>query len=237
MKLEGFNLITGIQQDNNWQPTANSIAQFIVIGVFEKAKISIKNALRQQQKPINKVTIKRDFELKPLVCDGNPTLQISVNSPMTSKQRVMDFYDSASGPDNLIGMSVRCKDTKGVIESVVGTLGKLREALLDWKPTDYDPNILTSSPDDDLVLGVKTYKGKIYHYPIRVLDVIVEMGGLAALGLSKKEINQVSYAVKIPPHDRLPLINIVRTELVNFCRTRYPAIEIRKSLGKIIKFV
>jgi Piwi domain len=227
MQLEGFDLVNSVYQKQNWQLTSEAIAQFVAIGVLDEAKGVMKSALSKDTHKVKVVNVDREADLKGFSVDGKPVLQITLSSPMSSSTKLSSFYDSDNPDASIRGRPVRCKGTKGIAEKKVGELGGLRAKLKSYKPTDYDPAILDQLPDNHPVIEVRPYFGKKrYHYPLDVLEIIVDMGNLKRLGLDQKQINEVSYKLKISPDKRALLVSKVRDSLVTFLKNKYPAITI-----------
>lgn len=226
MELEGFDLVENVTLRNDWSPSAEAISQFVVRGILDFAKSTVKNILSKERFIVRNVIIDRSYELKGIVLHNQPALQITVNSPMSSSQKLKDLYQESS-PDSIIDVAVKCKDTKGHVEAIIGELKDHRTRLKRYNPTDYDVTLLDKLPDNHPIISVRPYhKSKPYHYPLGVLDLTVDLPGLRQLGLREPEIKQVTKRLKISPPDRAPLILQVRDGLVGFLKPKYPSVTI-----------
>ncbi len=234
MKLDGFDVVDDVVPIPGWEPLANAIAQFVARGVFDLAKSHLREVMKDERKTFSDVTIDRDAVFKGIVVEGQPALQIQVRSPMGTSRSLADFYKQ-QGETRVKGMLIKCKDTTGKWVRIVSQLGDpvdssgktRRQQLLDWNPSDYDPAILSTLPDDHPVIELKPeHSKKSYYYPLRVLRLVVEMGTLSQFGLTNNQIDQVSRALKLAPTERRRLVEKVREGVVGYCAQSYPATHI-----------
>lgn len=225
MRLEGFDLVLGVNQEESWQPSPNAIAQFVVKGILDDAKGNLKAALKAEEFKRKTIIVERQAKPKGTFVEDSPALQITVKSPMSSTQKLQSFYNP-NNPNSLIGIAASCKDTSGVVESLIGTLGEHRERLQGYKPTDYDATLLETLPDNHPIVALRTYSDREYHYPLQVLDIVVDLPGLKKLGLTESEAKDVITRLKIAPAHREKLVSRARESLVKFVGQSHPHITI-----------
>jgi Piwi domain len=234
MKLEGLDVVDDVELDRTWQPSANTIAQFVSRGVLDLARDHLREFLKDECSLVGSITLDRAGLFKGIVVDNQPALQIHIHSPMGTNQSLEKLYKE-HGESKVKGMLIKCKDTTGKWARIVGKLGDVidssgttnRQKLQAWKPSDYKPAILDELPDDHLVIALKPeHRKKDYHYPLCVLKPVVEMATLGQFGLSGADIDKVSRKLKIAPEERNRLVKKVRDGVISYLKRFYPAINI-----------
>lgn len=239
MQLEDFGLIQDFQQQENWLPSANVLAEFVANAIFDDVKHLTKNPLGGKARTFGRVRVVRKPHLKGIVVDGTPALQITVTSPMSSTQTLMEFFEShGKNFDKIKGIDAKCKDTIGTVKEIVGNLEQHRARLKSYKPASYDATLLDTLPDEHPIVAIKpSHSRNSYHYPMQVLKIVVDMGNMSRLGLSNKEINDVTGYLKISPDNRRPIIIRIVNALSAFLKAKFGAISLGEAFNNPNLFI
>lgn len=227
-KIEGFDQVIAIDDLVGWQATAESVAQFVAIGMSDKAQNSIRPMLKTEKLTVKMINVERVADFKGVVVNGEPALQITVRSNMDSTVKLSAVFNPQHPTDSIKNMAVKCKNTRGIAQKQIGVLdAQMKLKLKGYNPKDYDATILDRLPSDHPIIEVKkTFGSKKYFYPLEVLEVAVDMGNLSSFGLTQAEINKITYRLKIVPDARFKLVSNIRDSFLSFLVKEFPSIRI-----------
>ncbi len=234
-KIEGFDQVIRIDDIVGWQVTAESVAQFVAIGMADKAQAYVRNVLRSEKLSVKMIGVQRVADFKGIVVYGQPSLQITVRSEMDSTVKLSAVFDAQSPIESIKNRSVKCKNTPGIAQKQAGVLDdQMRVKLKGYSPKDYDVSIFDRLPYDHPVIEVKKVNGsKKYLYPLEVLDVSVNMANLSTFGLVQSEINKITYRLKIAPDLRFQLVSKVKEAFSTFLGKEYSSVTLGERYNSV----
>jgi hypothetical protein len=231
-KTRGFGEVRSIGS-TTWQPTPKAIAHFVARGILEDLKRTEKHFGRKPVHSIKGVIVQREVDFKGVEVNGHPALQMSVRSPISSTLRIQDLpvYD-VDNLQNIVGLGARCKDTKGEIVKIVGSLGEHRARFKSWDIDTYDPSILDMLADSHPIVSLKAYGGnRAYDYPLHVLMLNLDLTTLKQTDLSAREVNNIVNSLKISPRDRYAIVHEFLSRASNVLEQKFDEIKLGQNFN------
>src|SRR2546426_51380 len=121
---QDFRSLRGVRPDFGWQPTPQAIADFFARGLVGDLQDSLRAALRGARRDLGAATVVRDHDVRGWVVHGHPSLSISIESHLLSKQDLVQYAQTLGRREDLLGLWVMDKAShslKGEIVRIVGS--------------------------------------------------------------------------------------------------------------------
>lgn len=169
-----FRSLRRVYQARNWTPSAQTQADFVARGLLADEEKKIRQILDTQKQDLGSAYLERVYEVRGWDVQGKPAVSVSISSRLVFKQDVATYAKSVS-PEALIGLQVADKTgtLKGEIVEIVGTLANARNRLLRITQREEMQSIISSAPDNELVVSVSTGSSHPYDYVVSALRVVL----------------------------------------------------------------
>jgi len=200
---EVFRHLLEISPDLGYHPSSVDLAKVVARGLARDHEMVLRRDLARWSVDLDLAGVERIHEIHPLVVAGTPCVSISVSSRIVYKMDVHQCLQDKANPSELIGYWVADKFSgyKGEIREVIGSLGDLRERLLNLTSNERTREILKESPDDTFVLRVGR---EGFDYAATCLRVVLQMDYIHEFGVNPSQAQQ---ALRIAPSDRWRMVN------------------------------
>jgi len=196
-----FRDLQGVQQDLGFEITPQAQADFVACGLFSDIDREINLMLSKKAHTIGSVRIERMCKKRGWVVNGLPSVSISIESEQIYIPDLKAYLAQVSDSSKLIGLLVADKTStfKDEIVKIVGELKVHRVRLLTLTKKPETKSLITSAPDDELVVAV----GDHYHYLASALRIVMRTGDYKRFGVDSKKVLNI---LKIEPKLRSELV-------------------------------
>lgn len=202
---QDFRYLRGVRPDFGWDPTPQAVADFFARGLLGDLHDRLRAALTGARRDLGAATVVRDYDVRGWVVQGHPSLSISVESHLLSKQDLMQYAQTLGRREDLLGLWVMDKASrslKGEIVRIVGSAAGERSRLLRLAQREEMRNLIRKAPDDTPVVAVAAHRDE-YDYVANALDIVLRIQDCNRFHIDPK--SALSF-FRIAPHDRLRLV-------------------------------
>lgn len=198
-----FKGLRSVAMDYQWQADARSMSEFVARGLFADVEKSIQKVLLKNKQDLGSAVVERVHEVRGWVVDGAPAVSVSISSRLVLKQDLKGYAAQVS-QDQLVGLQVADKTSslKGELTEIVGTLATERQRLLHLTQRGEMQNLITTSPDSDLVVTVSNGRND-YDYAIGALRIILYLEYLYRFNINSRKALS---ALRLEPKLRADII-------------------------------
>lgn len=243
MALPTLKNLTAIEPVVSITITPPIIAQYVAEGILDLAYDALSESLQATHVTVGKVQVTRQAQFKGLVIGGTtPAVQITVRSTMSSLQSLEDYLrHHGEEKAKASGLEIKCRSTSGTFDGVIGKLDDVatgsmthRDRLKGYNPTDYPASLLESLPSDHQVVALKPNFGRtIYHYPIKVLKLVVSMANLHQFVQSPNDQRDIAGYLKLPPAKRHEMVQIVWRDVQRYLEVQGSAVQLGAAYNQV----
>lgn len=182
---EIFRGLHSVNQVDNWQPSADTIAEFVVRGLLSDKYPQIRQLLDQKRRDLGNAHIERVYDLRGWVVEGQPAVSIAISSNIIFKEDCRTYAKRVK-EDELIGLLVGDKTStfKGEIVKIAGYLSTERERLLSITKRQETKKLINDTGDEELVVSIANGHIHPYDYIAGALKIIPRMEDLGRFGIN-----------------------------------------------------
>ncbi|MGQ9889181.1 MAG: Piwi domain-containing protein [Aggregatilineales bacterium] len=172
---ETFKNLRGVNAIPEWKPDERAIADFVARGLLSDKEKDIQDVLLKKEQDLGRAVVERVHDLRGWVVDNAPAVSVSISSRLVLRQDLKE-YATQVPQEQLLGLQVADKTSslKGELTGIVGTLATERPRLLLLTQREKMQQLLTSSPDSDLVVTISDGRND-YDYAISALRIILRI--------------------------------------------------------------
>ncbi len=173
---EVFKAICGIDADETFKETAQTVADLIAFGVDDDLRKPILEILRADRRVIRSALVEREHGICGWVVDGKPAISITLHSRLVSAYSLPQYIKQrVQRTEDLIDLPVRDKTStlRGTITGIVGPLGDFREVLASQASREETKAYIAQAPDDELIVQVTATNRRNYNYMVSLLEIVV----------------------------------------------------------------
>lgn len=184
---ETFKNLRGVSAISGWTPDTRALADFVARGLLSDVEKDIQQVLSKNKQDLGSAVVERVHDLRGWVVDGAPAVSVSISSRLVLKQDLKG-YAARVPQEQLFGLQVADKTSslKGELTEIVGTLATERPRLLSLTQREEMQQLLTSSPDSDLVVTISNGRND-YDYAIGSLRIILYLEYLHRFGINSRK--------------------------------------------------
>lgn len=206
-----FRALRRVNLARNWVPSAQTQADFAARGLLADEEKKIRQLLDNQKQDLGSAYVERVYEIRGWVVQGQPAVSISISSRLVFKQDVATYAKKVP-QEALIGLQVADKTgtLKGEIVEIVGSLASARNRLLKITQREEMQRIISSAPDDELVVSVSTGSGHPYDYVVSALRVVLNTEDFKRFNIDGRKALS---AMRFEPGRRATLIGEISREI------------------------
>jgi hypothetical protein len=180
-----YRTIRSIAGDRDWQPSAQTIADFVALGLASDLEKPIRSMLRKERSYLNNAYVERVHEIKGWVVGGSPAISIAVSSDLISQFTLRDYIQRSNSIDDVIGLMVKDKlgNYSGAITEILGELEGQRDTIIARATREEMKDLIRKASGDDLVIKVKRLHNSGYDYIGSAVQIIVRNQDWERLGI------------------------------------------------------
>ncbi|MFN8376695.1 MAG: hypothetical protein U0694_27960 [Anaerolineae bacterium] len=207
-----YGALDGIEEDYNWQPTPQLLAEVVARGPAAMLEGEIRAALTGAAGgKLAAARIERSAQVQAWNIAQHPALSLSVATRIVYDFDLATYAQTLKSRSELLGLLVadRTSTLQGEIIEVVGNLGKQRSRLLGLTQREKMQDILRLAPDDEAVVRVQSGRST-YDYTASALWVIVRVEDAERFGIDHR---QVEGSLHLKPPIRAGLVKAASDQL------------------------
>ncbi|WP_201365858.1 Piwi domain-containing protein [Dictyobacter formicarum] len=204
---ETFQQLHAIHRNPTWQPTAQTLADFIARSLWTDIQSSIDPLLASWSHRLQRnISIQRVCQVRGWVVDGQPALSVSIASRMIAGIDVQTYAQNLADPNDLVGLLVADKTStlKGTITKVVGAVVEHRSRLLKVAKREQSKAMINRAADHELVIQISTGPNASYDYVARSLQFIIRPGDYSRFQVDAKQTLRL---LRLSPEERSGMLS------------------------------
>lgn len=199
--------LDGLEEDYQWQPTVEEVAEFVVRGPLEMMESAIEEALEKTTVPIQNAHVKREFRARAWNVNGQPSISLSVMSHLLYDPAIESFAATLPKQTDLVGLAVMDKTSlmRGEIAKIIGTVDEHRERLLKLTQRDEMAAIIAQADGQHLVVRVASGPNE-YDYVSDALALLVRLEDARRFAVNPQHVEK---ALHLKPTLRAQIVKVV----------------------------
>ncbi len=202
---KSFSDVRSLILDSNWQPSIQTQADFVALGLASDLEGQIRSTLLKYEQKLRNAYVERDYAIQGWDIRGIPAISISVFSHLISSISLRDYAASLHSPNELLGLMVkdRLGSYKGEITEIVGTVGSMRDTLGKRTTRESMKRLIENAPANDLVVKVEALHNTGYDYVASALQIVVRNQDFSRLDI---EGDTALATLQIDPNRRFNMV-------------------------------
>ncbi len=202
-----FHHLEAIEEDFQWQPTAEEIADYVVHGPVARLEETILEALSRTVYSIKNARVEREYHLRTWAVGAAPALSVSVVSRLLYEPDLQKYLESLDKPSDIVGMWVADKYSRvqGEIIKIVGLLSEHRDRLLEMTQRREMRQMIEGGAAGNIVVRVMS-GSREYDYVADALDLVIRPEEVEQFAINRP---QVEKALHLKPALHAQMVKLV----------------------------
>lgn len=202
-----FQHLDTLEEDFQWQPSAQEIADYVVHGPVARLEDTILDALARTIYSIKSMRVQREYHLRTWAVNNTPALSVSVVSRLLYEPDLQNYMETLEKPSDIVGLWVADKTSRlqGEIVKIVGLVSEHRERLLELAIRADTREIIENAPDAHY--AVRVLSGAREHdYVADTLDLVVRPDDIEQFAINRSQIEK---ALHLKPALHAQMVKLV----------------------------
>ncbi|MCZ2096627.1 MAG: hypothetical protein LC121_10240, partial [Anaerolineae bacterium] len=204
---KSFQNVESLEEDFQWHPSADEIADYVVKGPVAQLEETILEALSRTVYSIRSTRVQREYRLRTWVINDTPALSVSVVSRLLYEPDLQAYIDTIKEPSKVVGLWVTDKTSRaqGEVIKIVGLLDEHRERLLDLVQRGAMREIIEAAPGNHWVVRVLDGSREL-DYVADALDLVVRPEDITTFAINEQQLEK---ALHLKPMLHAQMVKLV----------------------------
>ncbi|HVU13714.1 MAG TPA: hypothetical protein VHD90_20700 [Phototrophicaceae bacterium] len=204
---KAFQHLETIEEDFQWQPTAEELAGYVVRGPVAQFEDTILEALSRTVYTIKGSRIQREYHLRTWAVNDAPALSVTVVSRLLYEPDLQAYLEKLTTPSEVIGLWVADKTSQlqGEVIKLVGLLDEQRERLLELTQRSTTRQIVENADGKHWVVRVLS-GAREYDYVADALDLVIRPEDIQQFAINQQQIEK---ALHLKPALHAQMVKLV----------------------------
>ena len=202
-----FQHLESLQEDFQWQPSADEIADYVVHGPVARLEETILEALSRTVYSIRSARVVREYHLRTWAVGGAPALSVSVVSRLLYEPDLHCYMETLEKPSDVAGLWVADKLSRlqGEVVKVVGLVDEHRERLLELTQRPESREMIEEAAGDHWVVRVLA-NAREFDYVADALDLVIRPDDVAQFAINRPQFEK---ALHLKPALHAQMVKLV----------------------------